>query len=540
MSVKTGKKIGFLASLSIALGAIIGIGIFLKNISVIRDQLTENGNSFSIWSLLLTWIFSAIISLCTAYSFTEISTCKKSKSGLAGWVSVLGGKTMGRLTQVSHTTIYFGILGACIPFLALEGIFAAISSVWGIKFHYGQVFAAGFVLFVGLTILNYFSINLSSKLQTGGTFLKLIPLVLSIFVGLIPIHGSNVLVSPENISGEVGNFTNTLTKVKITAKPSISTFNITGVFSSIPSILFAFDSFLSIGNMADDVKKPEKTIPMVAIFSILISAIIYLLVTLGAAFVGTGDVAKIISSIVKGNENGIKWIQFVIYIFISLSAIFVSNSFTMAGLRSSEAIVNEKSIMFFSTFEKLNKKRNGLGGLVLFLIQILFFMIIFGIPSVIMNNDAILDSATNAPVLIFFLVYAITMILGIIDRKKQQRCNKVKGYMFASIIGIIAIFLTFIYVFAYQNFYELIVSKSNSSSAGLFFDHKSSFSNGGSEWKRSDDAILFWSIFIFAILWSVLNLYVVNIQRKKLNIDLNYDFETVQLKNLNINNLATK
>lgn len=508
MNVKTAKKIGFIAALSISLGSVVGIGIFLKNISVIKNQIFAGTDTFSFWSLIVSWILAAIISLCAAYSFTEISTSKVGKSGLSGWIGALSSKKQERLVKTAHSGVYFSIFTAVLPFLAVEGLIDALNrAVNGydakqLPFYY--VFIAGFCLLLFISFFNYLSIKNSAKFQTVGTFIKIIPLFMVAIIGLIGANGSHIINS--DITGSISS--DNWPKIPVT-----SGFNVQGMFIALPAILFSFDSFLTIGNLGNDVKNPQKTIPLVAVLTIVIAAIIYILISIGAGLTGYGDAANIISTIFdKSNVGARNVVYIIVNIFITLSAIFVANAISMGTLRSCESMVDEKEIMFFNFFEKLNNKRKDLGGFVLYWIQIMFFILILCIPAIVLNNDAILDSATNAPVVIFFLVYAYAIALGIKDRYTKKQCVKVKGFMFTSIVAIIWILVVFVYVFFYQNIY--IVSTSNLSvvsNSGLFFA-----SSGN--WYQANDAILFWSIFIFSIIWPLINYYVVNNQRKKLNI----------------------
>lgn len=506
MNVKSAKKIGFFAALSISLGSVVGIGIFLKNLSVIKEQ-GLGPDTFSFWSLIVCWIIAAVISLCAAYSFTQISTCKVGKSGLSGWIEVLGGKKQGVLIRTAHSTMYFSIFASVIPFLAVEGLFKAINTAVNgtdaANMHFGFVFLGGLVVLIFVSFFNYLSIKNSAKFQSIGTFIKIIPLVAVGVIGLIGANGSHIIdKDPSTIPG-IGD----AHKVPVTTG-----FNVNGMFVALPAVLFSFDAFLTIGNLGNDVKNPQKTIPLVAVLSIVIAAVVYILISIGAGLTGYGDAASIVKTIfANADPAALAAVDITINILITLSAIFVANGLSMGSLKLCESMVENREIMFFSFFEKLNQKRQDLGGFVLYWIQILFYLIILLIPAIAMNNDAILDSATNAPVLIFFFVYAYTMLLGIIDRYTKKQCKQVKGYMVAAPIAILVITVVFVYVFFYQNIYKVsTLDYMTQSSSGLFFSNKN--------WYQAHDAILFWSILLFAIGFAFLNYYVVKKQKEKLNI----------------------
>ncbi|MCQ3907471.1 MAG: amino acid permease [Mycoplasmoidaceae bacterium] len=64
--------------------------------------------------------------------------------------------------------------------------------------------------------------------------------------------------------------------------------DINGVFRSIPAILFAFDSFLVIGNVQKNVENPEKNVPLAIIISMIIAAVFQILITIACITMGRG------------------------------------------------------------------------------------------------------------------------------------------------------------------------------------------------------------------------------------------------------------
>lgn len=508
MDLKTGKKIGFWAALSIALGSVIGIGIFLKNSSVMKaiSESQDGFNYFNFWGLIASWVIAAIISLFAAYSFSEISTSKQSKSGLAGWIDVLGGKKQGFFVKIAHSGFYYAVFVACLPSIALEGLYQAINTaVHGenATMHFGWVFLGGFFVFFALTALNFFALRTSSKFQFVGTIIKLFPLAVAIIVGLIGVNNSHII--DKGTSGlQEGSYYPTI---------DFKFFNFSGIITALPAVLFAFDSFLVVGNLANDVKKPEKNVPWIALLTIIITAVIYILISIGSGLTGQSTVSGILKSFFPNNAVAASSIDITINIFITVSAIFVVNAIQMGSLKSCEGLIASQEVMFYRQFERLNLKKENLGSLVLYLIEVMFYMLLFGIPAVVMNNDAILDSATNAPTLIFFLVYAYTMILGIKDRYTKKQCvRRVKGYVFTASISSLLIIFVFVYVMFYNNIYLAINNGSSISSSGLFFSIGESNKSQGMIWYKRDDAILFWVMFMWSIALPIINYYVIKKQ----------------------------
>ena len=80
-------------------------------------------------------------------------------------------------------------------------------------------------------------------------------------------------------------------------------FNIEGVFISLPAIMFAFDSFLIVGNVASSVKNPTRNIPLSIIISMIISGSCYILVTVSQMVCGCSNPYVLFSVIFNDNET---------------------------------------------------------------------------------------------------------------------------------------------------------------------------------------------------------------------------------------------
>ncbi|MDE5553174.1 MAG: APC family permease [Malacoplasma sp.] len=510
MSIQNAKKFGFFTALSMTLGSVVGIGIFLKNMSIIKSQQIDAPidfeNTFSFWSMIVSWIISSIISLCAALSFAEISTCRTSKSGLSGWIEQLGSPKIGKVVRVSHNNFYYAILVGLLPFLSVEGLYNAINL--GINgensqgfIHFGYVFLGGVIILGSLFAINFLSIKGVALIQNTSLILKIIPISLVAIIGICNVNNSMIIDS--NISSSLTSSNNVI------AIPSTNWFSINGMFMTLPAVLFSFDSFLNIGVLSTDVKNPKRNVPLVAIFTVAIAAIIYIMIAIGSGLTGLGSAGDILKTLLPAdNVTGKSALDITINIFITISAIGVCNSMVASILRSSDALIENGQIMFAKTLHNLSQKRQSTGSLVLALCSSFFYTFVFGIAATILNNDAIIDSATNAPTLIFFVIYALTIGLAIKDRFTKQQCQKVRGFMLCAPIAIIGTIIVVAYVFFYQNLVLVIQQPFQTSSAGLFF------TGNQYNWLAKDNAILFWTMFAWLIIFPVINNLVV----KKTNL----------------------
>jgi amino acid transporter len=131
----------------------------------------------------------------------------------------------------------------------------------------GLGFAA--VLMVGYFLLNYWSVNLFAKTNTGITIYKLIvPALTAVALLATSFHPENFHVGIHGGS-HAFNFSAILTAV------------------AISGIVFSYNGFQSPVNLAGEAKNPGRNVPLGVIGSILLATIVYLL--LQVAFLGAMD-----------------------------------------------------------------------------------------------------------------------------------------------------------------------------------------------------------------------------------------------------------
>ena len=118
MKPKTADKIGLFSAIMVILGAMIGIGIFLKNGGIFKNN---NGNPYGI---LTSWLIVIVIAICTAYSFGEISRVRTAaNAGLGGWSSRYINNRFGRFVKLMYPLMYYSIVTFAITFFLSELIF---------------------------------------------------------------------------------------------------------------------------------------------------------------------------------------------------------------------------------------------------------------------------------------------------------------------------------------------------------------------------------------------------------------------------------
>ncbi len=482
VSEHTAKKIGLFTAINLLIGSMVGVGIFFKNGNVF------SANGYNAIGVLIAWILASVISICTAFCFAEVGSSKQSHSGLGGWFEVIVGPNVGKFIKIIQPIFYFGIVCFSISMFTGEAIF----NMWNgaSTTHFGIIMLVGIIIFLLFIIFNYLAFNASAKFQTVATMLKFVPLIMVIFAGVI-YSGTN------QTSGLFERLSD----------PTNHPVTFIGILTSIPSILFAFDSFIGVGNLSLDMKNPKKNVPLTIIIGMVIASVFYMLVTISQILVASGSVYDVFNTVLASNPTGKHALNIITSIFIFISIIGVLNAFSIVMLRSCQALVDDNLLMCPRLIKRINHKLLGdryplSDGFIISIGAILFIFIFLLIPSVVLNTDAFVDGISNLPTTFFFGFYG-WIILGTLINRKTNKVNveKVKGFIPMSIIAIFGCFFVTGFQVCYTFVGQTIMNPNEILHWGLF-------SNGGNFTVRS------WmgTVVMFVYVFSVMIYYVVTIK----------------------------
>jgi len=485
MKVKqqTANKIGLFSSIMVIFGAVVGIGIFFKNVGVFK----ANNNNWL--GVLLSWVFAIVMAMCMAISFAEAGSCKlKIKSdGLGGWASLYCGHKFGRYTKISHSLNYFPILIAAIAIFAGEACLNCFGTPGAINF--GKlttlyVFLIGLAFLALFVVLNLIATKAMGKFNTVAGIIKFIPLIAVILLGII----FGILNAKGGIWPHSGY--------------TPGKFSITGVIGSIPAILFAFEGYTVIGSIAGDMKNPEKNVPLAIVLAMIIISVLNLAITIGCMTAGVGNVYDLMDVVFGAGTKLAKIFSIIMSVFIFICIIGVLNALIFSGMRGLQT--NCANSTLFKGKALVDKKPNNelFAGAIYLLIIAGFWLIGLAIPSSILNSDAIADGSTNVLIIYFYILYAIILLGSFRNRfSKKVEVNKIKVFPVTCVIGILCCLFIFAFTGIYQSLINPILSPNNFDfSWGLFVsgDSVTKFAN----WQI---AIIFWVLFATMSLLPLLN-----------------------------------
>ncbi|MCP8308777.1 MAG: amino acid permease, partial [archaeon] len=226
------RALGLFDAVSIGINAIIGAGIFV--VIGIAAGMAGPG-------IVLSIIIAGFVSAFTALSFAELSRFIPKEGG--GY-------------EFAHKLISNRVGFAAGWLWILSNIIAGSALAVLLPFIPTNLAAIGICIIV--TLVNYFGIKQSARLNNVLNVSKIAILALFIVLG----SGYVNLAHFKNLTPKGYN----------------------GVLQGASLIFFAYAGFARITTVAEEVKKPQRTIPLSIILSLIISAVIYVL----TSFVAVG------------------------------------------------------------------------------------------------------------------------------------------------------------------------------------------------------------------------------------------------------------
>ena len=444
VNVKTAKKVGLFAAISILIGSIIGIGIFFKNGTVFQNN---NNNAIGV---LISWILASIISIATAYSFSEVGFNHRNGAGIGGSAHKLLGSKFGRFISFNNSFFYYGILNLAIGIFSAESIVNIFMDNQNITIHMSAVMIIGLILIIIFLTFNYFSLKWSTRFQVVSTILKFIPL------------------TTVGVAGTIYGIMHPDLSLFNTNKDAFGSISINGILASIPAILFAYDSFLGVASLQGEMENPRKKVPLTIVIGMGICILMYLFITTGQIMVSSGTAYGVFQKIFINNPTLSRICTIIISVFILICVLGVLNSLILVALRANAYAIKYRVLYGYWWFYKMDIDSLK-PGFIYSLFIYGFWWIVLLIPSSILNTDAFIDGMSNFPTLFMFAIYGTIILSGFINRfKKRIYILKIPGFMIVAPIAILGCYLAFGYQFFYYFSVNAILHPLEKINWGLF------------------------------------------------------------------------
>jgi APA family basic amino acid/polyamine antiporter len=280
------RTLNLLDATSIGIGAIIGAGIFV----VLGIAIGYAGPA-----VIISMIVAGIVASFTAFSFAELGSAIPKEGGVHQFafelISPLAGFVMGCLWLFAQI-----VAGAAIS-LGFASYFVAVFPMFPLK-------AVAVTAALALTGLNLIGTKQSTAINNILVIVKIAILCLFIGFGIFQIN-------PQNFSQ----------------------FSPNGVFGILQGAGFMFFAYLGYGRIAaigEEVKKPERNLPLSILIALIVSVVLYIL----TGFTATGlqdyrilaQSGSPIAEAVKATGN------FTIFTVVSFGALIATVSVLLTNL----------------------------------------------------------------------------------------------------------------------------------------------------------------------------------------------------------------
>ncbi len=315
MKYRLKRGVGLFEATLYGIGIILGAGIY----ALIGVGAGIAGNA-----LWISFLIGAIIAAFTGFSYAELSSMYPKEAAEYVYTEHAFRKKLLAFI-VQWIMLFTGIVSATTVALGFAGY-------WHFMFG-GDILVIAFILISALSIINYIGIKESAKYNDISTIIETSGLIAIIVLGIYYITRNNILQSI--------NFLETPT-------------GFTGILTATTVIFFAFIGFENLVNISEETKNPRKVIPKALLFSLAVSAFIYILVSISAiGILGSEALASSKAPLAEVAEKVVPKSSFI----LSLIALFATSNTVLILLIVSSRLLyglssNKLLPAFFSTIGK--------------------------------------------------------------------------------------------------------------------------------------------------------------------------------------------
>ncbi len=244
-TTRSDDKLDLKQVISMGVGAMVGGGIF----SVLGLAIAQAGHAAPI-----AFAFGGIIALLTGWSYAKLGVAFRSDGGSFTYLEKAFGR--GNVAGIAGWLLLVGYIGTMSLYAYTFGVYGSAILGGG-----GDAHSAMHHLLESLILLVFLGINLYGVKETGTAELLIVTikvLILFLFaaIGVLYIQSDHIL--------------------------PVFNQGYTGVLMGAALIFVAYEGFELIPNAVNEMQNPEKNLPRGILWSIVITALIYVLVSLVA------------------------------------------------------------------------------------------------------------------------------------------------------------------------------------------------------------------------------------------------------------------
>jgi basic amino acid/polyamine antiporter, APA family len=325
------RELGATHAASIVIGVVVGSGIFL----VPAEMMQAAGSARVVF---LAWIVGGLFSFCGAVSYAQLGAMKPQAGGEYVYIRDAYGPLAGFLCGWTWTVVVKPSSLAAIStgIVRVLGSFSSLSFLIlpnGHLTNAGKLSAIAFVAFV--SFLNYIGIRCAGNFQLAFTLLKIIVIV-AVAALAFTSHGSWSHFSEQYSSATRG---------------------VNGFVLAVAAALWAFDGWSDLNMVAEEVREPERNIPLAMISGFGVIAAVYLVVSVAVQYVLPASTiahsASPMSDAVRNSAAG-TFAVIIVSAAIMIALLTSLNGVAMSGARMAYALARDGN--FFSQLAKVHPR----------------------------------------------------------------------------------------------------------------------------------------------------------------------------------------
>ena len=320
------RELGVAEAGSVVVGTIIGSGIFL----VPAEMMQAVGSAKLVY---LAWLTGGLLSLFGALTYAELGAMKPQAGGEYVYVRDAYGPLAGFLyawtwfllaKPASIATITTGLVRILGTF-SLFGFFSAALLRHPFVVTYGQLVAVAATLLI--SFLNYVGIRKAAEFQLIFTVLKIAIILAIVFIGFSYTLGTWRHFSEHYPAAKGG---------------------VAGFMAALVAALWAYDGWNDLNMVSEEIRRPERTIPIALIAGVATVAALYMLVNAAVQYVLP---ANVIAASPRAASDAIALVwgragAAIVSAGMAISMLVTLNGTTMSGARVPFALARDR--YFFS------------------------------------------------------------------------------------------------------------------------------------------------------------------------------------------------
>jgi APA family basic amino acid/polyamine antiporter len=324
------RELGPAQATSIVIGVVIGSGIFL----VPAEMMQAAGSARLVF---LAWIVAGIFSFFGALSYAELGAMKPQAGGEYVYIRDAYGPLPGFLCGWTWTIVVkpSSLAAIAIGMVRILANFPQLSflsvSIAHSPFTWGQLAAIGFVFFI--SVINYVGVRRAGNFQLAFTLLKIV-----LIVGIAGLAFSS--------RGDWGHFVQ-----RYPAAPG----GIVGFAAAVTAALWAYDGWSDLNMVAEEIRAPEKNIPLALVGGLVAIGVLYMLVNAAVQYaLPPGQVANSASPMADAVKNSFLGPAGVVLVSgaIVVSLLTTLNGVARSGARMAFAMARDGN--FFQALARVH------------------------------------------------------------------------------------------------------------------------------------------------------------------------------------------